>query len=278
MMGRGNTESQVCSLAPSSCRTDEQNEHAVVVSRYFLDVFEVTVGRLRKFVEQYDGQPLPEGTGAHPKIPGSGWNTAWDTAVPPKSTLIASLGLHDSMHVSTWTPTPGANELLPATNLDWLVAFMFCVWDGGRLPTEAEWEYAAAGGEENRIFPWGNTQPDDAHAFYGANLDTCLFDGNSACTVDDIFPVGSKPLGAGRFGHLDLAGSVFEPVFDAYDPHWYSNSSAVGTDPANPVPTMNRVIRGGSWRSAWPDLRSTNREYLPIGSMSRVVGVRCARD
>jgi hypothetical protein len=66
----------------------------------------------------------------------------------------------------TWTDTVGPNENLPMNCVPWYKAFAFCVWDGGRLPTEAEWNYAATGGNEQRKYPWGSTAPDDALAVF----------------------------------------------------------------------------------------------------------------
>jgi formylglycine-generating enzyme required for sulfatase activity len=61
-----------------------------------------------------------------------------------------------------------ANDQYPMNCVNWYEAFAFCIWDGGRLPTEAEWEYAAAGGDENRIYPWGNDVAEPLPASYAA--------------------------------------------------------------------------------------------------------------
>lgn len=60
--------------------------------------------------------------------------------------------------VATWTDNPGAQENFPMACVEWPTAYAFCLWDGGRLPTEAEWEFAAAGGDQNRLYPWGGTE------------------------------------------------------------------------------------------------------------------------
>ena len=96
----------------------------------------------------------------------------------------------------TWTDAPGDNEQLPMNCVGFYEAFAFCLWDGGRLPTEAEWESVAAGGEENRLYPWGSTAPgaDAMHAVHG-----CYYDGVDTCDgLVDIAPVGSAPMGNGR--------------------------------------------------------------------------------
>ena len=117
--------------------------------------------------------------------------------------------------LNTWTDTPGNNEALPMVYVTWFEAFAFCAWDGGRLATEAEWNYAAAGGDEQRLYPWGAAEADATRAVYG-----CI---RSSCPASIILPVGSKPAGNGKWGHSDLAGSVAEWNFDWYPTTLYKN-------------------------------------------------------
>lgn len=276
-MGRSAAETQLCG-PDAECLSAELPEHSVVVSDFYLDIFETTVGRLRKFVEHYDGQPLPAGAGAHPKIPGSGWNAAWNSSVKTQAELLNALASEYGTQITTWTASPGPNEHLPANNVAWWVAFMFCAWDGGRLPTEAEWEYAASAGGEGRVYPWGTATPDDAHALYGAIFDYCPFDGKPECTVADISEVGTRVLGIGKFGQFDLAGSLTESTLDAYDITWYSGAGATCSDCANTGAGTYRSTRGGSWRSTWGKLRASNRAMIEMATITTQAGVRCARD
>jgi formylglycine-generating enzyme required for sulfatase activity len=123
----------------------------------------------------------------------------------------ANLGTTQINPLGTWTPAPGPNESLPITAIDWYEAYAFCIWDGGFLPTQAEWEYAAAGGADQREYPWGDTDPGQQNLY--AIYDFCWYEG--ACGTPPpanlpktFAPVGSAPLGAGRWGQLDLAGNV----------------------------------------------------------------------
>ena len=101
---------------------------------------------------------------------------------------------------SAWSIEPGGSETRPMNCLDWYDAYAFCIWDGGFLPTEAEWNFAAAGGGEQRLYPWSvppTSQTIDAsYAVY---------------EVDATAPVGSKsPNGDARWGHADMAGNVMD--------------------------------------------------------------------
>jgi formylglycine-generating enzyme required for sulfatase activity len=246
---------------------DEFPEHEVTVSTYELDKYEVTVGRFRAFVEGWDYRPPPPGAGAHPRIAGSGWRSAWDKRLP-QSRVVLENGLN--CPVATW---PMGTDVLPMNCVTWYEAFTFCVWDGGRLPTEAEWEYAAAGGDENRKYPWGQDTPDpDVHAVHD-----CAYGGTPRnCDKFDVrAPVGSKPLGAGRWGHDDLAGSMFEWVLDAYDTY---DTAIVCNDCANASDVLIRLLRGGSWSTLDQYVRATYRYYSAPTYRYSGVGFRCARN
>lgn len=250
----------------------EQPEHEVTVSNFFMDRFEVTVGRFRKFLEQYDGTPPADGAGAHPLIPGSGWQSAWNAEVLSKDDLIAQLHCHP---LSTWTDTPGANENLPMACAKWYEMFMFCLWDGGRLPTEAEWEYVAAGGLSNNLYPWGGTAPSQALAIHG-----CAFGGSAGtCEANDIAPVGSAPAGESKQGIRDLAGSMWEYTLDKYSDVWFSAGGNTCVDCANldQPTTMGRSIRGGAFDTPASDLRSVRRDSIIPTYRGQYLGFRCAR-
>jgi formylglycine-generating enzyme required for sulfatase activity len=255
------------------------DERPASVDAFLLDKYEVTVGRFRRFVDAYDayraaGNPTA-GSGAHPAIPDSGWQSDFDSSLPASAaTLVSNAGLLCYADYQTWSDEP-TNDALPINCVNWFVAFAFCIFDDARLPTEVEWEYASAGGSENRAYPWGNAPvPDDmdgSRAVYN-----CLGDGTPGmpCTFSDILPVGSKSTGASRFGQLDLSGSAWEWVLD-----WYAEYPAtVERNYANVASGATRVYRGGSFSLDATNLLADARFSRSQSTRSFGIGFRCARN
>lgn len=159
----------------------------------------------------------------------------------------------------------------PAVCVSWTQAQAYCAWAGGRLPTEAEWEYAARG-PAGLLYPWGN-------AFDGTRLNYC----DTRCplsradpTYDDGFartaPVGSYPTGASWCGALDMAGNAWEWVQDWYGPY----TPEPQDNPLMEAGFRGRVLRGGSWDLDPAYSRATVRNYGPTDGSSNVSGFRCA--
>jgi len=240
---------------------------AGTVASFALDKYEVTVGRFRKFVAAYAGAP-DNGAGAHPLIAGSGWQAGWNGSIAANSSnLTASVGACDPF--GTWRDTAGTTEFLPINCVTWYEAFAFCAWDGGRLPTEAEWEYAAKGGSDDRLYAWGNTPgPSSSYVLYNCNGNG---DTSSSCVFEDILQVGSKPMGIGKYGQLDLLGSMFEWTLDSYAalPATCSNCARINVG--------DRVFRGGTWSFSDTFIASARRDVESASARGDVFGFRCAR-
>lgn len=258
---------------------DRDMSFPATVSAFRLDVYEVTVGRFRTFLNSGTSTrlnpPLP-GSGAHPSIPGSGWDASWNTKLAAnKAELGADLNCSVlGVAFPTWTDSPGQNESRPINCVTWYDAMAFCAWDGGYLPTETEWNYVAAGGDEQRAYPWsspaGSLLLDSAHASYG-----CLGDNDmSTCAVTDFVEVGTKFQGKGRWGQYDLIGNVREWMLD-----WSAAYASECNDCANLTPTAERRQRGGDFvsKAADFDLRTGVRGSAPPADRDFNNGFRCAR-
>jgi formylglycine-generating enzyme required for sulfatase activity len=261
-MGRGKCADRYDPADP--LYPDETPEHEAIVASYYLDTFEVTVGRFRRFVEAYDGTPPAQGAGAHPLIPGSGW-AGVPGDLPASQAALRQALTPDPQFKDTanWTDAPGGRESYPMNGLSWELAFAFCIWDGGRLPTEAEWEYAAAGGAENRLFPWGAAP---------ATKDLAVFQCSEPVDPCQTAPVGSVPAGRGRWGHLDLSGNVSEFVRDGWA--LYPLNGGICDNCAD-LAWPGDVVRGGNFYTPTVlFLRAASRTNSYGGSLS---GMRCAR-
>ena len=158
----------------------------------------------------------------------------------------------------------------PANCMTFSQAADFCRWAGARLPSEAEWEYAATGGGLDIIYPWGNKAP------------TCTLavidDGSPACLpARETRAVCSRPEGNTRQGICDMAGNVWEWVEDWYHTSFVGapvdGSPWMAQDPEHPL----HVLKGGGIQST-NDFRAAQRVYHPDGWEYRGGGVRCARD
>ena len=170
-------------------------------------------------------------------------------------------------------PMVGANgdPNHPQSGIDRQQAEDVCAWLGGRLPTEAEWEYAANGPGMHRRFPWGEDEPSCA----AGGTAVFKYDPGPGCPEAEIFAVGSKSAGAAPTGALDMAGNVAEWVEDCY--HWTYDGAPANGNGWNEVCGDHGVVRGGSYESDAPEIRSASRANLLPKTQSLTVGARCVR-
>jgi formylglycine-generating enzyme required for sulfatase activity len=218
-----------CVPSDTRCDTNEKPPHRVTISKgFWMGRTEVEVAAYQRFVGE---------SGKKYKMPGSvQYNKGWKTTN------------------------------LPMMMVTWEEASAYCGWAGGRLPTEAEWEYAARGGtKDDQIYPWT-----------GDNIrDKANFDGTSG---NDKYPwlAPVHSFDENPFHLYDMAGNVWEWVSDFYSPTYYRVSPEV--DPKGPETGKEHVKRGGSFESDWKkDLRISVRESQGTNYLHKV-GFRCVLD
>ena len=286
------TSNESCCTSPlvtgGSFKRDNDANFPATVSTFRLDKYEVTVGRFRKFVAAVVGGWTPAaGAGKHTHLNDgaglknsaaagyeTGWDPQWSVDELPtnKATWDGSNALGCNADYQTWTSSSGNNETRPINCVSWFKAVAFCIWDGGFLPSEAEWNYAAVGGSAQRAYPWGLAAPGmNANlAVYG-----CYLNGTGTCSgVTNIAPVGSVPVGNGLFGQADLAGNVWEHNLDGMANYTATcNDCAYWGPPTETLPSR----RGGAYAESLSDLASASRNSYPAWWNGVQQGLRCAR-
>jgi iron(II)-dependent oxidoreductase len=218
----------------SSAYDDEKPEHLVTVPTFEMTRTEITV-------RQY-GECVTAGSCTEP---GTGTLANWND--------------------------PGYEDH-PVNYVDWQQAVAFCTWAGGRLPSEAEWEYAARSGGQNITYPWGNDAPTCTYAVMYNRFPM----GDLGCNTGRTWAVCSKEAGNTEQGLCDMAGNLYEWVQDWHHED-YSGAPIDGS--AWEVPSgSDRVTRGGSgWDFFGDFLRAAFRVPVPPASQFNDTSFRCAR-
>lgn len=227
---------------------DERPAGLVRLSSFYIDQYPVTVAQYAAYINELGGYVQRC----------FGYTCLYTRFETMDSYLTATL--------SDYIPMAGYDRY-PINNVSWYGAAAYCQAMGGRLPTEAEWEYAARG-PDNRLYPWGNEFPDATLAVFEQR------------SVALLAPVDALPAGASYFNVYSMAGGLWEWVSDWYDPAYYQERPSL--NPVGPersgVSPPARVLRGGAWNSPAAELRASKRGMASPLAFQREIGFRCVYD
>ncbi len=259
-------------LGDNSVANSTPEQSSITVSGFRIDRFEVTVARFRRYWNSRDSMRIRASN-----IDYRGEDMPWGLVAGPPRTSTETVGCN-------WTLSADSREGHPINCVGWWTAQEFCVWDGGRLPTEAEWELAARG-TDNRLYPWGTAVPSDTLVCgsFLASRDDAGITPFTCLEMDSMWSAGASPSGAWH-----MAGNVGEFTADIWSV--YSDPACWG-DMARTNPRCNdgelpdagglqRTIRGGSYgNNIATSFRATNRMQITDSNpFSPRVGFRCARN
>ena len=233
----------------------EQPQHTVHLDSYYIDKYETTNAQFERFVKETghvtDAEKAGwgfvwEGTEVWPRI----WGANWRSPLGPGSSILDKMD-HPVIQVSYYD------------------ARAYAKWAGKRLPTEAEWEKAARGSIDDRLYPWGD--------LWSSRKLNSLEAGPRTTT-----PVGSYPDGVSPYGIHDMVGNVWEWVADWYYVDYYEKCVSFNalTNPRGPYNGTHKVLRGGCWQNTRTVTRCSHRDnYISVPDFRvQLGGFRCAKD
>jgi len=224
-------------LRGSDCgHRDEMPQHEITVDGFALDIHPVTNEQFVRFLEFLGGVK----------------DNYHNDVIRLKDSRIKK-------SVGRWSIESGYAKH-PVVGVTWYGAITYAKWVGKRLPTEAEWELAAQGDEENPIYPTGEEIEKHQANFFSS--DTTL--------------VKSYP--PNKYGIYDMAGNVYEWCQDWYSYSYYDVSAQEPDNPKGPLQGVYRVLRGGCWKSLKEDLRCAKRHRNNPGTVNSTYGFRCTAD
>lgn len=252
-------------------RSDERPAHEVRLDPFEIDIYEVTNRQFRLFVEATDYVTTAEKRK---------WSYVFDKSRKnwvqmPGANWVTNGVLDATIEQDQWLE-------LPVVHVSYRDALAFCQWAGKRLPTEAQWEFAARGGLMDAEYPWGNER--EPHGLLLANYWRGWFPEENPLvkTPPGLLPVASFPQNG--YGLFDAGGNAAEWCYDYYDANYYGNS--VRENPEGPEANESnrtfplRVVRGGSFLSA----ENTDAAYRVSARTSQEeeasyenLGFRCVR-
>jgi formylglycine-generating enzyme required for sulfatase activity len=254
--------------------SDEEPAHTVALDAFWIDQTEVTNRQFAGFLNQ-EGNKSEKVTNApfaEWLIDHSNYSSIYDQV--EGQVFWLEPGQYGLIEHSDGEFVPkSAYADFPVIEVSWHGAAAYCDWVGGRLPTEAEWEYAARG-PDSALYTWGDTFDGSRVNYCDASClerwrDTAFHDGHARWAR-----VGSYPAGASWCGALDLLGNVWEWVGDRYDSRAYHRSPT--ENPRGPDSGILRVRRGGSWYDeGWGVLSTIRAGEFPSSLRVHWVGFRC---
>ncbi len=232
--------------------SDERPYHEVQLDSFYIDKYEVSLEQYAAFINSQIGG---EGVCRKPE----------NCVLARQDSLFSFLDMQDvGDGTIQYSPLTGYGDY-PVNNISWSGAAAYCEYVNGRLPTEAEWEYAARG-EDGRLYPWGDDFPNETRAIFNSE------------SFNSLVPVNGLPDGVSSFGVYGMAGSMWEWTTDWYDERYYEESPLL--NPQGPDHGFTRVTRGGAWphNNQADRIRSSNRNGLAPEQLHSIVGFRCVQD